>query len=231
MSNLCDGSHFSGYIINRKRNEIVNVDSIRSGISKNRSITAKLKNLYFTSDEVTFSSFYSRRVQKDSHTCDAWLIAGMVAYVLDIKFNKLINKDNVFNLMMLLAENLNNEKKLKKAKDMWDLRCVEKRKYTFDDTSDEECTDVPGDRLFQKFSTPKSKKSHSLDTHFETVASYSDEFNTSNNVKPIPDISGLSSDSDDANKPINNVRIKMDRDSLCLDSDDENEYVSSGKKR
>ena len=87
--------------------------------------------------------------------------------------------------MMLPAETLNNEEKLKKAKDMLDLRSVEKRKYTFDDNSDEECTDVPGDLLFQKFSTPKSKKWHGLDTHLETVASYSDEFNTSDNVKPM----------------------------------------------
>ena len=83
---LCDGSHFYGYIIDLKNRSIVYVDSLYEAKKKGRrSIANILKEKYFgDSEPVRFTSYFKKRVQTDSYTCGAWLIAGFVGYSLDL---------------------------------------------------------------------------------------------------------------------------------------------------
>ena len=85
--------------------------------SAKRSIGAKLKETYFPPmTNVTFSSFYGTRVQSDGHSCGAWLIAAMVAYVLGIEQNDdILSREKIFNLMMVLIENVDHDAKREKA--------------------------------------------------------------------------------------------------------------------
>ena len=113
---LCDGCHFTGYIIDLKKKNIY-IDYMYQPKYGKRSIDIKLKDMYFGSDvDVIYSASYGQRVQGDSHSCGAWLIAGFVGYVLGfVKNAKVLNREKVFNLMMILIENLDMSEKREKA--------------------------------------------------------------------------------------------------------------------
>ena len=103
----------ANYIIDLK-NSIVYVDSLYEAKKKGRrSIANILKEKYFgDSEPVRFTSYFKKRVQTDSYTCGAWLIAGFVGYSLDLSAeNYILSREKVFDLLMVLNENLDLVKK------------------------------------------------------------------------------------------------------------------------
>ena len=64
-----------------------------------------------------YTSYYAKRVQADSHSCGAWLIAGFVGYIIGISEvdGNILNREKLFNLMIILIENLNISAKKEKA--------------------------------------------------------------------------------------------------------------------
>ena len=139
---LCDGSHFYGYIIDIKKKKIVFVDSMYQVKNGKRSIGAKLKDVYFSSNDVKYTSYYTKRVQSDSHSCGAWLIAGFVGYIMGISEvdENILNRQKLFNLMMILIENLDISAKKEKAENLFHKKVTvpEKRKAEeMEDTDDD----------------------------------------------------------------------------------------------
>lgn len=114
---LCDGTHFYGYVIDMKKGKIIFVDSMYQVKWGKRSIGAKLAATYFGSDDVEHTSYYPVRVQSDNHTCGAWLIAGFVGYILGIDEVKggTLTREKLFNLMVLLIEDLDISARKTKA--------------------------------------------------------------------------------------------------------------------
>ena len=111
---LCDGRHFYGYIIGlKKKNSVCIIHSMYQPKPGKRSIGAKLNETYFNADtDVT----YYERVQVDGHGCGAWLIAGFVGCVSGIeKDENVLNRERVFNLMMILIEDLDMVAKKEKT--------------------------------------------------------------------------------------------------------------------
>ena len=75
---LCDNSHFFGYIVDIKKRRIISIDSMYQPKTGKRSIGS-------TNDDVSFTSCYE--MQTDGSSCGAWLIAGIVGYLLGIEMN------------------------------------------------------------------------------------------------------------------------------------------------
>ena len=83
---LCDGSHFNGYVIDLKGKQIIRVDSLYPRKSGRRSVGRYLQETFFPGlTDVPFESFYKERIQFDQHTCGAWLVLGLVGYIIGIK--------------------------------------------------------------------------------------------------------------------------------------------------
>ena len=129
---LCDHYHFYGYIIDLKKNSIICIDSMYKPNAGKRSVGAILKNTYYRDDsEVTFMSYYEQRVQFDGHSCGAWLISGMVGYILGFHEYKDIsmNREKVFNVLMVLVEDIAIDAKQEKVINIFRKEKVDMKKY------------------------------------------------------------------------------------------------------
>ena len=59
-----------------------------------------------------FESFHKERIQFDQHTCGAWLVLGLVGYIIGIKVAlPTFTQEMAFSLLMVLVENVNNSEK------------------------------------------------------------------------------------------------------------------------
>ena len=70
---------------------------------------ANLTKTFFSShDDIKTLCFYEKKVQHGGHRCGAWLIAGVVAYILGFYKNDLIslNREKIFNAMITLSEDM-----------------------------------------------------------------------------------------------------------------------------
>ena len=58
------------------------------------------------------------------HSCGAWLVAGMTAYILGLENNDniTITRENIFNLMIVLAEDIEFDDQLGKAMDIFKVK-------------------------------------------------------------------------------------------------------------
>ena len=106
---ICDNTHFNGYIVDIKRKTIMFIDSLFPRIKAGkRSIIQKLRETYFPGvDEncITCTSVFRTKVQNDGSSCGAWLVVGIVAYLLETN-SFLLTRENVFNAMMILVEDI-----------------------------------------------------------------------------------------------------------------------------
>ena len=106
---ICDNAHFNGYIVDIKRKTIMFIDSLYPRIkARMRAIIQKLRETYFPGvDEncITCTSFVRTKVQFDVSSCGAWLVVGIVAYLLEIN-SFLLTREKIFNAMMILVENI-----------------------------------------------------------------------------------------------------------------------------
>ena len=88
---LCDNSHFFGYIVDIKKRRIISIDSMYQPKTGKRSIDSMYqpktgkRSIGSTNDDVSFTSCYE--MQTDGSSCGAWLIAGIVGYLLGIEMN------------------------------------------------------------------------------------------------------------------------------------------------
>ena len=119
----------------------------------------KEKNFGSTNDDVSFTSYYEIRVQTDGSSCGAWLIAGIVGYLLEIEMNSnTLTRARVFDLLMILIDDLEFDIKCIKSLQCFNDRSkhVQKEKiYTFDDSSDEPQRKIaPLQRLLVRNSHP-----------------------------------------------------------------------------
>ena len=118
---LCNSSHFHGYIVDLVDKKIIHVDSkyLRITATK-RSVIDYLKEKYFPdeSDDITVESWYKEQYQFDSHTCGAWLILGMVGYILGVEAAlPTFHMSTAFALVMvLIKENSPSEIAIKSIK-------------------------------------------------------------------------------------------------------------------
>ena len=192
-----------------------------------RSIGSNLREKYFGStSDVTFSSYYKNCVQSDSNTCGAWLIAGIVAYILGTEVhNNLLDRERVFDAMMILVENLDFAEKCEKLAKCLNTKCsppakrkVEKlgkdfdfdltrvkvkakKQYVINDSSDDENLPIEPN----KTSTPRKIAKYPVNS--STLSSLSEFSN-----KEIPDISvsshmGEPSDSELSNDSSNSNSV------------------------
>ena len=143
---LCDHYHFYGYIIDLKKNSIICFDSMYKPNAGKRPVGVILKNTYFREDsEVTFMSYYER-VQFDGHRCGAWLISGMVGYILGFHEYKDIsmNREKVFN------DDRESSMVIEQIR-------IPKKKHIFYDNSEDkdEKRDEKFVHDFKKYSTPE----------------------------------------------------------------------------
>ena len=145
---LCYGSHFNGYIVDIQKKKIVFVDSLYQVKNVKRSIGAKLKDVYFSSTDVEYTSYYAKRVQFGSHSCGAWLIAGFVGYIIGISEvdGNILNREKLIKPMIILIENLDISAKKEKALNLFHKKLMlpEKRKA-------EEMEETDADDDFNKF--------------------------------------------------------------------------------
>ena len=106
---ICDNAHFNGYVVDIKRKTIMFIDSLYPRLKAGkRSIIQKLRETYFPGvDEncISCTSFVRTKVQFDGSSCGAWLVVGIVAYLLEIN-SFLLTRQNVFNAMMILVEDI-----------------------------------------------------------------------------------------------------------------------------
>ena len=122
---LCDNSHFFGYIVDIKKRHIICIDSMYQPKTGQRSIGVNLKEKYFgsTNGDVSFTSCYEIRVQTDGSSCGAWLIAGIVGYLLEIEMNSnKLTRARVFDLLIILIDDLE-----------FDIKCI-KSLQSFNDS-------------------------------------------------------------------------------------------------
>ena len=123
---LYDNIHFFGYIVDIIKRRIIYIDSLYQPKTGKRSIGVNLKEKYFgsTNDDVSFRSCYEIRVQTDGSSCGAWLIAGIVEYLLGIEMNSnTLTRARVFDLLMILIDDLE-----------FDIKCI-KSLQCFNDRS------------------------------------------------------------------------------------------------
>ena len=116
---LCDNSHFYDYIADLCKGNIIFIDSLYKPKSGPRSIVANLTKTFFSShDDIKTLCFYEKKVQHDGHSCGAWLISGVVAYILGFYKNDLIslNREKIFNVMITLSEDMEVVAKQTKSK-------------------------------------------------------------------------------------------------------------------
>ena len=75
--------------------------------------------LFATPSDVKYSSYFQNRVQFDSNSCGAWLIAGLTCYLLGIPGSVAsLTRKNVFNVVyLLLNENGSLDDKFKMISD------------------------------------------------------------------------------------------------------------------
>ena len=119
---LCDGSHFSGYIVDRKKIRIIHFDSFYPRLSGKRSPGTFLAETFLPGyKNIQITSFYRTRFQNDVHSCGAWLVLGFVGSMFGIptagsaRANKTYNQENAFSLLMCLIENITDDEKVSKA--------------------------------------------------------------------------------------------------------------------
>ena len=159
---LCDGSHFNGYIIDMRNKHIVFVDSMYQMKDGKRSVIAKLNDTYFNSaTDVTYSSYYGQRVQYDSYSCGAWLISGFSAYILGIKKDEnVLNMETIFNLLMVLIDNLDIAAKKQKLMNIFKKNIVVPQKRKIARIVDNDDNDIFGSAVNPKV---KARKKYAFD--------------------------------------------------------------------
>ena len=118
---LCDGSHFNGYIVDFKKNRIVHVDSLFRRQSGRRSVSHYLQETFFPHEkDVEIVSIYPKPIQSDKHSCGAWLVMGMVAYLLGLETEApSFTQEMAFSLLMLLVEDFTNDHKINKVREIF----------------------------------------------------------------------------------------------------------------
>ena len=118
---LCDNYHFNGYVIDRKRKMIVHVDSMFHRLSGRRSVGSFLAKTFLPDEEnVQFLSFYPKCIQKDAHSCGAWLVLGLVVTLFGIpKANRSFTLEMAFSLLMVLIDKISEDEKVQKAMELF----------------------------------------------------------------------------------------------------------------
>ena len=118
---LCNGCHFNGYVNGYVINYGKRDSLYRPKCTSRRSMGVNLANQFCSSiDDVKFTSYYKTRVQTDGNSCGAWLIAGMLGYVLNTSEEyRILDRDDAFNVMFVMVEALNVKEKFSKVKQIF----------------------------------------------------------------------------------------------------------------
>ena len=101
---ICDGSHIFSFVINVISKEIVYIDSIPTA-KRSNDIQRFLANVIFDDEGMTFSRFYDTRIQlDDSHSCGAWMLGGVLGYVIGITpMTASFHRDNIFTILQIFV--------------------------------------------------------------------------------------------------------------------------------
>ena len=166
-----------------------------------RTIGATLKEKYFgLNADCTFSSYYPKRGQiTESDSCGGWLVAGMVGYLLCNKVScSSFHRGNVFDLLMVLIEDLDLPTKRKKAHECFGITHVTGSKRTALDSpllSPIKSRRIVGFEDQSTFTSSTPEKSDTRNTTFvkERLNSRLSDFEMSSFETPekIPDLSGI----------------------------------------
>ena len=107
---LCDGSHFNGYVVNLKNNEVVKIDAMNPNPMETPAYKGLRDELFDSTDDVKFHSYFPTKMQFDSSSCSIWFVMGVVCYLPDIPSNlhslTLKNAYNVVYTMINESESL-----------------------------------------------------------------------------------------------------------------------------
>ena len=66
---LCDGSHFNGYVVNLKNNEVVKIDAMNPNPMETPVYKGLRDELFDSTDDVKFHSYFPTKMQFDSSSC------------------------------------------------------------------------------------------------------------------------------------------------------------------